>query len=103
MGIEDIIQNYSTIIVWASHIALALYVWGDGKVMSYDASPYLALGVLAVSLFVFNKLHSAIQVSQAKEKDLEQELRLAKTQQISKTGPPPRNSTQEEPFKFEDL
>lgn len=99
MGIEEIIQNYNTYIVYGVHILLALYVWGEGVVFNYEAKPWMAIVLLVVSVFVYNKMHTVLQKVQSSEVQLEGEIRMLRQQAQKKPTPQKPNDS----FNFEDI
>jgi len=100
MDVNKIIKERATLIIWAVHIFVFLWVMGDGTVLSKNINKYFVYGAIVASLFVFDKLHKALLIEQNKceEKDdiIEQ---LVKDQQEMNKHPilPQRSSA---PFDF---
>lgn len=57
MGIEDTVKQNSTIIVWVANIIIGLYVYGQGKILSYDTSEIVVYAAIGASLWVYNMMH----------------------------------------------
>ena len=72
MGIEDFIKEYTTLILWISSIATGLYIFGDGKVLSWDIKQYamgkyIMIGLIILNLYIAIKLYKALIAEKAKE------------------------------------
>lgn len=74
MAIDDFIKQYATIIIWGIHLVVAFYIFGEGKVLNYNLNKFIVILLLVASLFVFNKLLNALQVSQTNEFELQKQV-----------------------------
>ena len=96
MGIDDFIKEKTELILWISSIALGLFIFREGSILSYDVKKYkfVVVGLVGLNLYIAVKLYKALMA----EKTKEPEIRYVEKPQ---TGQPYTKQPFDRPFDFE--
>jgi len=99
MNLDNIISEKSVHIMWGLHIAIFLWLLGDGAIVGYTINKYFICAILAASLVVYTKMHNALLVEQSTRQEQEGKLISIMNTQEKKEEP----HTKEMPFDFKTI
>jgi len=92
MEIESIIKENGKYAVWVAHIVVALYIYGEGKILSWKINEAFVYIILAISLYIFNKVHKDLIDIQSKPPEIKEIIREVQSKKkmpmASKYGKP---------------
>jgi len=70
LALEDTLKQNSKIVIWVIHIATALFIYGDGVILSYKTNDAMIFIGLGISLYTFTMLHKEIIDLQSRPPDV---------------------------------
>lgn len=94
MGIDDIIREYSNVIVYSALGLVAWYTFNNGDIFGYDIPTLSVVALIAAVAYVYHKLLKDLLMFQSEKQRLEKDIKrvmekLKEKQYISKRAADP--------------